>query len=232
MKVKILGSGGYFPTADRHTACYLVDDKILLDAGTGVLRLKKGMIGETLHILLSHIHQDHSIGLAYLYGRRQELGCRFKVYCSEEEQQFLETNFFNSRMFDPEASSFLEFEEIREEMTIAGEKIRCIPQVHGKFGSRGFIIGKEVAYLTDTKIREEKIPKVHLLLHEAYSLREDDDSHSSVVSVANLAMKSGVSELGFIHINPNFTDSDLIEMLTLSPGIKRFIASDEWRVDL
>lgn len=73
MKLYALGTGGWIPTARRHTCTYLLEDKnqiILLDTGTGVSRLDEYRYlidkHDTINIIYSHYHLDHVIGLAYL----------------------------------------------------------------------------------------------------------------------------------------------------------------------
>ena len=74
-EVRLLGTGGWLPTDERETACMYVrsgPDVLLLDAGTGARRLitepalLKGV--ERLHVVLSHFHLDHVMGLVALAG--------------------------------------------------------------------------------------------------------------------------------------------------------------------
>lgn len=65
MKIRVLGAFGSDGRGRRSTA-FLVNDRVLVDAGTvpGVLGLDEQR--EIEHALLSHAHLDHVIGLAYL----------------------------------------------------------------------------------------------------------------------------------------------------------------------
>jgi glyoxylase-like metal-dependent hydrolase (beta-lactamase superfamily II) len=78
MKIIPLGVNGFVPTFGRQTTSFLAltaTDAILLDAGTGVARLFEPQISSLLerykdfHIVLSHYHLDHVVGLAYLAGK-------------------------------------------------------------------------------------------------------------------------------------------------------------------
>lgn len=65
LNATILGSGGWFATDERETACALVRDgdrALLLDAGSGLQRARLDGVRE-LHILLTHFHLDHVCGL-------------------------------------------------------------------------------------------------------------------------------------------------------------------------
>ena len=75
MQLIPLGTNGFIPTFGRHTMSFLVlteNQALLLDAGSGVSRLLqpelKALIEpyETLNIVFSHYHLDHTIGVSYL----------------------------------------------------------------------------------------------------------------------------------------------------------------------
>ncbi len=89
IKVKFRGVRGSFPVADRsflqfggNTSCVEIkikDETIILDAGTGIVSAGNDMMEENIssspivenrepiktNILISHIHQDHLLGLAF-----------------------------------------------------------------------------------------------------------------------------------------------------------------------
>lgn len=65
MRIKVLGcSGGVGP--GLRTTSLLIDDKILIDAGTGVGDLSLAQMREIGHIFLTHSHLDHTCGLAFM----------------------------------------------------------------------------------------------------------------------------------------------------------------------
>src|SRR5438094_8701661 len=65
MKIKVVGSFGSEGQGQRPSA-FLVDDKVLVDAGTvgGALTLAEQI--EVEYALVSHAHFDHIAGLAFL----------------------------------------------------------------------------------------------------------------------------------------------------------------------
>ncbi len=65
MKVKVLGAYGSEGPSQRPTA-FLVDDRVLVDAGTvgGALSVPEQI--EIEYALVSHAHLDHTVGLAFL----------------------------------------------------------------------------------------------------------------------------------------------------------------------
>src|SRR5687768_17217531 len=67
MKLVLLGTGGYFPTSERQTACLMLPEiGVVLDAGTGMYRVGQHLCTDRLDIFLTHAHLDHVAGLTYL----------------------------------------------------------------------------------------------------------------------------------------------------------------------
>lgn len=65
MRIKVLGcSGGVGP--DLRTTSLLVDDTILIDAGTGVGDLSLAQMRRIGQVFLTHSHLDHVCGLAFM----------------------------------------------------------------------------------------------------------------------------------------------------------------------
>lgn len=219
--ITCLGTGGYFPTKERQTSSYILKsdhakEAIIFDAGTGITNLRHGNWQdiEIFHILLSHLHLDHTIGLTYLYGLRKVLPkAMFKVYCSHAEQYLLLPTLFASRFFDPDGD-YLKFVSLdfMKEMEIASFRVKVVEQQHGLFGSRGFEINnKDIAYFTDTTVRE-KFDRYNILLHECYNLEYDytDSAHSSAEKLAETLDPDSVILLVLTHINPFLTDTNLL----------------------
>src|SRR5205085_7229541 len=67
MKLIALGTAGYHPTERRQTACFLLPELgTVLDAGTGIFRLREHLATPQLDIYLTHAHLDHVAGLTFL----------------------------------------------------------------------------------------------------------------------------------------------------------------------
>lgn len=65
MQVRVLGCSGSI-AARCHTTAFLVDDDILLDAGSGVGELRLDELARIEHIFISHSHLDHVLGIPLL----------------------------------------------------------------------------------------------------------------------------------------------------------------------
>src|SRR5437660_107692 len=81
MKIRVLGAYGAEGLGQRPTS-FLVNDRILIDAGTvgGALTLPEQ--SQIEHALITHSHLDHVAGLAFLAatpGRRTRCGRRRAV---------------------------------------------------------------------------------------------------------------------------------------------------------
>ncbi len=65
MKITVLGCSGGIGSG-RHTTCLLVDDDVLIDAGTGITTLTLEQLARIDHIFITHSHLDHVLGLPLL----------------------------------------------------------------------------------------------------------------------------------------------------------------------
>ena len=65
MQIRVLGCSGGIAAGCRTTA-FLVDDDLLVDAGTGLGDLSLDELAQIDHILLSHSHLDHVLGVPLL----------------------------------------------------------------------------------------------------------------------------------------------------------------------
>jgi ribonuclease BN (tRNA processing enzyme) len=65
MQIRVLGCSGSIAAGCRTTA-FLLDDDVLIDAGTGVGDLTLDELARIDHILLSHSHLDHVLGVPLL----------------------------------------------------------------------------------------------------------------------------------------------------------------------
>lgn len=96
MKLQVLGCAGGIGGRERLTTCLLLDDDILLDAGTGLATLDMDRLIKIEHVFLSHSHLDHIAGLALLADA--VLGKRVgpvTIHATEKVIATLKNHFFN-----------------------------------------------------------------------------------------------------------------------------------------
>ena len=65
MNIRVLGCSGAIAAGYKTTA-FLLDDDVLIDAGTGVGDLELAALARIDHILVTHAHLDHVLGIPLL----------------------------------------------------------------------------------------------------------------------------------------------------------------------
>lgn len=214
-RVVLLGSGGYHPTEERHTACVLLPESgIVLDAGTGFFRVRELLRTPTLDILLTHAHLDHACGLTYLldvlWGKSVD---SVRVHARPSDLEVVARRLFGSPLF-PIPFEY-ELVPIDGAFAIGPWRVALRHQVHPG-GSLGFHLegpGGKLAYVTDTTADPEDaaqvdfVASVDLLIHECYFPNGQENlarrsGHSTVGAVAQLAVRAGVRQLVLVHANP------------------------------
>jgi glyoxylase-like metal-dependent hydrolase (beta-lactamase superfamily II) len=96
MKLQVLGCAGGIGGHQRLTTCLLLDDDILLDAGTGISSLDIDQLARIDHVFITHCHLDHVAGLALLVDAvRGKRSGAVTVHASEHVIDALKTHLFN-----------------------------------------------------------------------------------------------------------------------------------------
>jgi ribonuclease Z len=223
MRLLFLGTGGSAATPDRHTTgLYLPEHGILLDGGTNVFPLRRVHGDGPLHVLMSHYHVDHSIGLFFLsaglfYGRSQP---EITVYGPEWDDRFRALAGKDSPLFPIE----LPFPLLRapERFHVGGVEVcvRSVPHAAPVNAYRlRFPNGETLAYVTDTTAPGEYldfIRGVDVLVHECTFSQKAKQwagvtGHSDTESVGRLAKKARVGQLYLTHLGPLEDRRELLE---------------------
>lgn len=215
MKAVLLGTGGYFPTVRRQTACVLLPEVgIALDAGTGMHRIGKYLETDRLDVFLSHAHLDHVAGLTYLVNVvPQHVLPNTTVHGSEGVLTAIRDHLFAKPIF-PVAPAF-HFKPITGSCPLTqGGTLTAFPLQHPG-GSLGFRLdwpGHSLAYITDTTAARDagyldQIRGVDLLLHECYFANDAHNwpaitGHSALTGLAELASVARPRRLVLIHVDP------------------------------
>ncbi len=139
MKLRILGCSGGIGGRHLRTTSFLVDNDILVDAGTGVGDLSLAELAQIDHIFITHSHLDHVTSIPFLVDTVG--GMRAKpvvVYVTRSTQEILRNHVFNWSIWPdfteiptPEAP-FLRYEEIEvgRTVTLAGREVTPLPANH------------------------------------------------------------------------------------------------------
>jgi len=96
MKVRILGCSGGIGGGHLRTTSILVDDDILVDAGTGVADLSRAQLARIDHVFLTHSHLDHIASLPLLIDSVSDLREKpLLVYATAATLAIIAKHIFN-----------------------------------------------------------------------------------------------------------------------------------------
>jgi ribonuclease BN (tRNA processing enzyme) len=138
MRVRVLGCSGAI-AKDSRTTSFLIDDDVLVDAGTGVGDLTLEEMRRIRHVLLTHSHLDHIAALPLMIDSiASQLTEPIQVHALPGTIAALKAHVFNnviwpdfSRIPTPQAP-FVTFHEIQVGQTLElfGKSIEVLPAVH------------------------------------------------------------------------------------------------------
>ncbi|HSG58183.1 MAG TPA: 3',5'-cyclic-nucleotide phosphodiesterase [Woeseiaceae bacterium] len=96
MRIRILGCSGGIGAGSR-TSAMLIDDDVLIDAGTGIGDLELDDLDSIRHVFLTHAHLDHVAGLPMLADRvfAEDFAEPLTVYAREETLRAVQDHLFN-----------------------------------------------------------------------------------------------------------------------------------------
>ena len=221
MQLVLLGTTGYHPNERRHTACLMLPELgVVLDAGSGMFRVRERLQGDTLDIFLTHAHLDHIMGLTFLFDivhERPDL--KVVVHAQAEKLAAIRDHLLSQAIFPVDLPC--EYRELASETTLAdGGRLSHFPLIHPG-GSVGFRIDwpdRSLAYVTDTTADPaadyvEKIRGVDVLVHECYfpdgyEAKAELTGHSTLSPVLAVAQRAEAKRVVLVHVNPLSTEDD------------------------
>ncbi|MFZ6872381.1 3',5'-cyclic-nucleotide phosphodiesterase [Undibacterium sp. Di27W] len=146
MNLQILGCAGGIGGSEPYTTSLLIDQDVLLDAGTGLSRLNIEQLVAIDHVFISHCHLDHVAGLALLmdaaFGKRSK---PVTVHATAEVLHALKTHIFNWIIW-PDFSTLpntdkpsMQYQEMQPGTTISlGDRLITSHTVNHTPGSVGY----------------------------------------------------------------------------------------------
>jgi ribonuclease BN (tRNA processing enzyme) len=139
MRLRVLGCSGGIGGRHLRTTSFLVDNDVLIDAGSGVGDLPLAELTRIDHIFVTHSHLDHVTSIPFLVdtvgGMRDK---PITVHATAPTIEILRNHLFNWAIWPdfaeiptPEAP-FLRYEEIEigRAVTLAGRQFTAIPAIH------------------------------------------------------------------------------------------------------
>ena len=239
MEVKVLGCSGGIG-GDRRTTSMLVDQDILIDAGTGVGDLSLEELAKIDHIFVTHSHLDHVCCIPLLLD--SVMGIRnapVTVHATAETWQALKDHIFNWKIWpdftvipSPE-SPILNFEpiEVGQTTTLSGRKFTALPANH-VVPTIGILVDSgraSLAFTSDTTSCDalwESLNKVenlkHLIIETAFCDADLDVARASKhlspkLLEAELRKLTGSPEVCITHLKPGSEASILEQVNNFSP---------------
>lgn len=196
MRIKVLGcSGGIGGTL--RTTSFMIDDDILMDAGTGVSDLSIEQLLKIDHIFVTHSHLDHVTSIPFLADT--VLGYREKpiyVYATAETWKILKDHLFNWKIWPdfttiPSAENpLLIWKEIHigETVTLGERRFTPVPANH-VVPANGFHLegpNSSMVFTGDTTTCDALWPHVNKISNLKYLIIETAFS-SAEIELAKLS---------------------------------------------
>jgi ribonuclease BN (tRNA processing enzyme) len=246
MQIKVLGCSGGIGDG-HHTTSFLVDDDILVDAGTGVTRLARGELARIDHVFLTHSHLDHILCLPLLLDSvGSERGKPLVLHALPEVLEILKEHLFNWRIWPdfsriPSVESpFLHYAplEVGIPTRLGSREITAIPARH-VVPAVGFLMrgdGGSLLFSGDTASHPalwETVDQASDLRHlvvecsfqRAQQAIADASLHfSSTTLAADLALMRPGPSVWISHLKPGGETGIMAELEALLPGRMQALA--------
>ena len=139
MRLRVLGCSGGIGGRHLRTTSFLVDNDVLIDAGSGVGDLSLAELTRIDHVFVTHSHLDHVTSIPFLVDTVGGMRDRpLTVYATGPTIEILKNHLFNWAIWPdfteiptPEAP-FLRYQEIELGRTVAisGRKFTAVPAIH------------------------------------------------------------------------------------------------------
>ncbi|MCR5865939.1 MULTISPECIES: MBL fold metallo-hydrolase [Aquincola] len=261
MKIRVLGCSGSIAAGSRTTS-FLLDDDVLIDAGTGVGDLTLEELAGIDHVLVSHSHLDHVLSIALLADsvmRRRTAGGRgpIQVHALPATLQALRDHVFNGVIWPdftrlPSAErpilAFVPF-EAGEVLAFGGRRIEVLPAEH-TVPAVGFAVlkaapqqGARWVFTGDTGPNPRLWQRLrgwtvdHLVIETAFGDDErtlaDLSAHLCPDSLGReLAQLGGSVQVHVTHIKPGEVASVMAQVQALGSGHRIGALATGQRIEL
>ena len=235
MRIQVLGCSGSI-ARDCRTTSFLVDDDLLVDAGTGVGDLSLDALERIDHVFVSHSHLDHVLGIPLMVDsvmrrRTARAAPPIEVHALPETIAVLRQHLFNDQLWpdfaripsaERPALRFVPF-AVGDVLTIGDRRVEVLGARHSvpACGFAVSVVGSTRGawvYTGDTGPnpalwpRLAQFPVAHLVIETAFSegeraLAEKSGHHCPSSLASELALAPPAARLWITHIKPGEIDA-------------------------
>lgn len=139
IRLQLAGCSGGIGGSARQTTCYLLNDTVLIDAGTGLGTLSLEAMARIDHVVLTHAHLDHIACLPLLVDSVAAMReTPLQVWALPEVIAILRAHIFNNQIWPdftviPDAAHpFLQLKPLPANgLTLAEMHFAALPALHG-----------------------------------------------------------------------------------------------------
>ena len=209
MKVRVLGCSGGIGGAQLRTTSLLVDDDILIDAGTGVCELSLAELTAIDHVFLTHAHLDHIAALPLMLDAVADLRTQpLTVHAGEATLESLRRHIFNGVIW-PDFLQIpsrelpaLRFQPVRigETVELGGRRFSPLPAEHS-VPAVGYHLDSgrgSLVFTGDTTVNDAFWPLINRIGNLRYLIIEvafPEQQHELAVVSKHLSPPTLASEL-------------------------------------
>lgn len=242
MKFTILGCSGGIGSG-RHTTSFLVDDDILIDAGTGITTLDFEQLLAIDHVFITHSHLDHVLGLPLLLDSvGEQRSTPVVVHALPEVLEILATDLFNWRLWPdfreiPSVDApWLRFEPLRlgAMCTLGSRSFIPLPvqhvvpacgiQIHTAAGS--LVFSGDTTHSDAFVAALNGIPDLrHLIVETSFEnaladIARDSQHHWPDSLAADLAKLTARPQVWITHLKPGNEAAIMDELRAAAPDLR------------
>lgn len=221
MKLKFLGTTASIPDIGEDCPCFLVNERYLFDCGfdvLGTLRETGSDLAKIDHIIFTHMHHDHYLGLAsllfyYIHSGIKDISDITILGPKNDVKRvvnlayaYLQLDLFYSAQKRPKIIPLSEADEYKTDDAV----IKCGLSTHPvdarcyRFISSD---GSVLAISGDTMYREESVrlfSDANALIHDStlgYREGNGNNGHSTILEAIKIAELSNISTLFPVHMS-------------------------------